>query len=281
MPRTALLAKVALLFVASVGRAQSATEPAWREVFYPSGPLQIQAYLYTPDGPGPFPAVIYNHGSRDGYERESRPFPFIGTMLTDAGYLALVSERRGYGKSGGVTWRQEAPAPAQIVSRLQNETDDVLAAVEYLHAQPNVDPKRIGIMGWSFGGVVTMFAVSRSTAFAVAVDQAGGALTWNDNAHMRGGLTEAARKASTPTLFLVARNDRTTSSVTTLADIFAQGGVPYRLVVYDPYTPPGGTSAAVAAGHSVFAERGAAVWRQDVVDFLGRYLGPSQRGMPR
>ena len=58
--------------------------------------------------------------------------------------------------------------------RLEEETDDVLAALDYLRTLPLVDTNRIGIMGWSFGGIVTMFAVSRSTAFAVAVDQAGG-----------------------------------------------------------------------------------------------------------
>lgn len=41
-----------------------------------------------------------------------------------------------------------------------------------------VDQRRLGIMGWSFGGIVTIFAASRSDAFRAVVDQAGGALTW-------------------------------------------------------------------------------------------------------
>jgi poly(3-hydroxybutyrate) depolymerase len=51
--------------------AAYAAEPAssYREVFYPSGALRIQAYLYRPPGEGPFPVLIYNHGSRETRER--------------------------------------------------------------------------------------------------------------------------------------------------------------------------------------------------------------------
>src|SRR6266404_9994277 len=70
---------------------QSAADPLpYTEVFYPSGPLRIQAYLYRPPGNGPFPLVIYNHGSRNGRERQSVPFEYIGRMLTRAGYVVLV-----------------------------------------------------------------------------------------------------------------------------------------------------------------------------------------------
>jgi cephalosporin-C deacetylase-like acetyl esterase len=93
---------------ASVVRSQSEMRsPKYDEVFYTSGSLRIQAYLYRPEGDGAFPAVIYNHGTRDGRERESSPFPHIGKMLTQAGYVALVPERRGYGKSDGEIWWQE------------------------------------------------------------------------------------------------------------------------------------------------------------------------------
>jgi len=61
----------------SVG-AQSS--PTYVEVLYPSGGLRIQAYLYRPAGDGPFPAVIYNHGSRSGRERQSAPFEHIGRL---------------------------------------------------------------------------------------------------------------------------------------------------------------------------------------------------------
>jgi len=271
--RAAFLLAVVFCLAAAAARGQSETESTYAEVFYPSGSLRIQAYLYKPAGDGPFPVVIYNHGSRDGRERTSEPFLHVGKMLTQAGYAVLVPERRGYGMSDGSAWRQEVGNDqSRLITRLQAETDDVLAALDYLRSVPFADTSRIGIMGWSFGGIVTMLAVSRSTAFLVAIDQAGGALTWDVNAHVRSVLVAAAEKAATPTLFMVAKNDRTTLSVSTLAEIFRKRGVPYRMVIYEPFTPAQGTGAA-APGHAVFSAQGVSVWESDVVQFLGRYLG--------
>src|SRR5258708_7250038 len=102
----AMKRKAAVVFfciAAAAAQGQPETESAYSEVFYPSANLRIQAYLYKPDGDGPFPVVIYNHGSRDGRERASVPFQYVGKMLTRAGYAVLVPERRGYGKCAGST----------------------------------------------------------------------------------------------------------------------------------------------------------------------------------
>jgi len=87
---------------------------------------------------------------------------------------------------------------------------------------------------------------------------------------MRSALIAAAEKSATPTLFMVARNDRTTSSVTTLADIFRKRNAPHKLVIYEPFTPsqPG----RAAPGHALFSSQGASLWESDVIEFLGRYL---------
>src|SRR6266702_1382636 len=162
-------AAVFFCIAAATAQGQPETESAYSEVFYPSANLRIQAYLYKPDGDGPFPVVIYNHGSRDGRERASLPFQYVGKMLTRAGYAVLVPERRGYGKSDGSTWREEVGSDQyRLITRLQAETDDMLAAVEYLRTVRFADARRMGVMGWSFGGIVTMLAASRSTAFRVA-----------------------------------------------------------------------------------------------------------------
>jgi dienelactone hydrolase len=198
----------------------------------------------------------------------------VGTPLVHAGYVVLVPERRGYGKSDGRVWWQEAPAnQADLIVRLQAETDDVLAGVDYLRTLPYIDAKRLGVMGWSFGGIVTVLAASRGNTFTVAVDQAGGALTWDSNQHLRGALVSAAEKNTVPILLLVAKNDRTTSSITTLNDIFEKRGVPHRMVIYPPFTPQRG-GMSIAAGHLVFSSQGVAVWENDVIEYLGRYLGP-------
>lgn len=277
MPRggSRFLLAVFCFIAPAIADAQWQARSTYSEVFYPSGKLRIQAYLYTPDGDGPFPVVIYNHGSRDGGESVSVPFQYIGTMLTRAGYVVLVPERRGYGKSDGLIWWEDVGNDqSRLVARLQEETDDVLAAIDYLRTVPSADTNRIGIMGWSFGGIVTMLAASRSAAFAAAVDQAGGALTWDGNKYIRRVLVAAADKSVTPTLFMVAENDRTTSSIRTLAEIFKTRGVAHRMVIYEPFRPAQGIRTG-APGHLLFSEQGASVWEGDLLQFLGRYLAPT------
>jgi len=266
-------------FAAAPAPGDSATRFPYIDVRYPSGTLSIQAYLYKPSGDGPFPAVIYNHGARHGNERRSVPFEHIGKLLVEAGYVVLVPERRGYGRSDGLTWSEEVGDDRdRVVPRLQTETDDALAALDYLRALPFADLKRAGIMGWSFGGIVSMFAISRSAAFAVSVNQAGGALTWNGNPNVRSALIAAAGKASTPTLFQVAQNDRTTLSISTLADIYNQRGVAHRAVIYEPFAPVR-PAPGTPPGHQVFSAQGVHVWEKDVLEFLGRYLDKATGGM--
>jgi dienelactone hydrolase len=83
---------------------------------------------------------------------------------------------------------------------MQAESTDVLAALDFLRTMPFVDQRRLGIMGWSFGGIVTIFAASRSDAFRAVVDQAGGALTWNYSPTLREALPAAAQQVRAPVL---------------------------------------------------------------------------------
>ena len=88
----------AMVFGAAGALAQAPEkERTYETVFYPSGKLEIEAYVFKPQGAGPFPVVVYNHGSRAGHEREERPFAYVGELLAGSGYLVLVPERRGYG----------------------------------------------------------------------------------------------------------------------------------------------------------------------------------------
>src|SRR5579864_592109 len=204
--------------LAGAAQAQTNEKPqaqAYETAFYPSGKLKIEAYVYKPEGAGPFPVVIYNHGSRAGHEREERPFAYVGEMLAHSGYVVVVPERRGYGKSDGPTFGEtvgEDRGP-RFVRRVQEETDDVLAAVEFVKTLPYVDSARMGVMGWSFGGITSVFAASRTEAFRVVIDQAGAALTWDRSPEMQKALKEAAGKIRAPLLGMVAENDRTTESV--------------------------------------------------------------------
>ena len=283
---TSLLLGGCLCLVAAAAHSQSPADSTYTEVFYPSGSLRIHAFLYKPDGDGPFPVVIYNHGAHTGRPRRPEPNEYIGRLLTRAGYAVLVPERRGYGDSDGPTLAEAIGNDfgQRFVARVEAETDDVFAALDYLRTLPFADTKRIGIMGYSLGGIVTMFAISRSTTFAVAINQAGAAGAWDISAEIRSALISAAEKATTAALLQVAQNDRTTDSITTLAEIFKKRGIPHRMVVYEPFTPQQPVWAGqvnTAPGHEVFRAQGVHVWERDVIEFLARYLGPAPTEVPR
>ena len=104
---------------------------------------------------------------------------------------AVLVERRGYGRSDGPAWSEAVgrDVGSVLIARLQAEADDVLAAVEYLRSVPSADISRLGIAGWSLGGIVTLFAISRSRSFRAAVDQAGGVLMWRFSPALQTALT--------------------------------------------------------------------------------------------
>src|SRR5438270_11049783 len=72
------------------------------EIFLAGKQGKLQAYLWRPAGAGPFPALVYNHGS------EKDPIVgtdgSIGSFFVAHGYAVLFPYRRGTGKSAGRYW---------------------------------------------------------------------------------------------------------------------------------------------------------------------------------
>lgn len=103
--------------------------------------------LTVPDrGRGPFPAVVFVHGS-GGQDRDETvgPNPFflqLSNALSNAGYAVLRYDKRGIGKSGG----------SAVAGTRGKLIDDVTAALQFVRAQSDVDPKQVYLLGHSEGG---------------------------------------------------------------------------------------------------------------------------------
>jgi carboxymethylenebutenolidase len=253
-------------------RATRAQQP-YTEISYQSGGLRIQGYFYQPAGTGSFPTLIYNHGSRAGFERRSIPWVRLAGLYVAAGYAVLVPERRGYGRSDGPTWSEAVgrDVGSVLISRLQAEADDVLAAVEYLRNVPSADISRLGVAGWSLGGIVTLFAISRSRSFRAAIDQAGGVLMWRFSPALQAELTRAVRAVTCPVLLMDAQNDAAPEAIPTLSQVMGTAGLPHRLIMYPPFTATA-QETAVAPGHLLFSAEGLPIWGRDAIAFLDAYL---------
>lgn len=249
-------------------------QAAYTTVFYSSGKLRIEAYVYRPAGNGPFPVVIYNHGSRKGYEREERPMAFVGTMLAREGYIVVVPERRGYGKSDGPTFAEEVGTDVgvRMIARLEAEADDVLAAIGYTTKMEGANAYSRGLIGYSQGGSVSIRVARLRPDVSALVDQAGGSLTWPRSPDLRRALTSWASAIKVPVFCVDAENDATTDAVKSVCDAAHRAGVETRTTIYPAFTPASNPEN-IAPGHLIFAPgEGVAVWRKDLLDFLATHM---------
>lgn len=152
------------------GRPQEPTSPLPYEqepVALDSGSVTLAGTLTLPAGEGPFPAALLLSGSgaqdRDETIFGHRPFLVLADHLTRAGIAVLRLDDRGVGGSGG----------ALASCTLETLAQDALAAVRFLGQRPEIDAKRVGLIGHSEGGVVAPLAASRSTSVAFVVMLAG------------------------------------------------------------------------------------------------------------
>ena len=132
------------------------------------GRLSTPGYLLVPDGPGPFPAVIhvsYGSESAAGLRLDTLPLRERGLELTRRGFVNLTFGGQGdYYPSKEKCRLQPLSYYAYVAANLHTA----------LAARAEVDPKRIGIFGHSYGGKWAMFASCLYDKFAAAVWSDGG-----------------------------------------------------------------------------------------------------------
>jgi dienelactone hydrolase len=142
----------AALLVASVLFAGCAPAVLSFDNVTPGAALRIPAEEFRPSGSGAFPAIVLMHGCH-GVSESNRDW---ARWLSDRGYVALVVDSwRPRGLVEACTPGEELPNTARF--------DDAIGALRWLHRRPYVDRERIGIIGWSNGGVFAMAAVNGPT----------------------------------------------------------------------------------------------------------------------
>jgi dipeptidyl-peptidase-4 len=180
--------------------------------------IKFNNQLFIPKGTQPNekkPAIIFVHGGPArqmllGYHYLSfyHVFYAVNEWLASQGYVVLSVNYRsgiGYGKS----FRQSPGVGANG----KTEYRDVIAAGKWLQQHPNVDPKRVGIWGLSYGGLLTAEALARnSDVFITGVDLAGVHLQGNSLAdtslsYKSSSISEIAKWKS-PVLLLHGDDDR-------------------------------------------------------------------------
>lgn len=129
--------------------------------------IELAGTLTLPTGEGPFPAALLITGSgaqdRDETLLGHKPFLVLADALTRRGIAVLRVDDRGVGGSGG--------DPAEATT--EDFAGDALAGVAHLNSRPEIDPKAVGLVGHSEGGVVGPMAAARSEDVAFIVLLAG------------------------------------------------------------------------------------------------------------
>jgi len=126
------------------------------EVSFPSveDNTRISGWFFAGSGSRRGPAVVLCHGIWTG-RRECLP---LALRFQAAGYNVLCFDFRAHGRSDG-----------RFISVGHHETNDVVGAVHYLKQRPEIDPTRIGVIGFSMGAAATIQETARCADIAAVV----------------------------------------------------------------------------------------------------------------
>ena len=116
-----------------------------------------------------YPVILYHYGgpSAPTVLNIWQGMNLFNQVLLDKGYLLFSVDNRS---ATAISKTLENTILRQMIG--PNELKDLLAGVKWLKSQPFVDPERVGIWGWSYGGCMTLLALTRSQEFKAGISVA-------------------------------------------------------------------------------------------------------------
>jgi uncharacterized protein len=177
-------------------RATGSTQRRRPQTPQPPFPYQIEALTYShltgkfnfgatltiPEGEGPFPAAVLITGSgpqdRDETIFEHKPFLVLADHLTRAGMIVLRADDRGVGGTG------TDGNPADDTSA--DYTTDVKSALAFLKSRPEVDSRKIGLIGHSEGAMIGSIVAAEEPNIAFLIMLAGHAVGGDELLYLQG-----------------------------------------------------------------------------------------------
>jgi dipeptidyl aminopeptidase/acylaminoacyl peptidase len=239
----------------------SALTPTWgkaENLEWTNGGFSIQGWLLPPakvESSKKYPLVVLIHGGPSSVTTPEWPAGFgmsraIVAALSSRGYYVLLPNPRGsYGQGEEFT-------RANVKDLGGGDLRDILAGIDDAIAKYPIDPARLGVTGWSYGGFMTMWTVTQTNRFRGAVAGAGvanwqsyygqnlidqwmipffGASIYDDPAvYEKSSPIHYIKKAKTPTLVIVGERDAECPAPQSYEFWHALRtlGVPTQLVVY-------------------------------------------------
>ncbi|MGH8853351.1 MAG: dienelactone hydrolase family protein [Telluria sp.] len=176
----------------------------------PNGRAMLETTVFQPNGPGPYPLIIINHGKdpgRPSLQPRDR-FYYMAVAFVKRGYAVMVPMRQGFASSTG-RYRDYG---CDMTRNGYAQADDIAATVAYARRQPWVDGKRIVVAGQSYGGLATIALGARDLpGVRGLINFAGGLRDDSDRCAWRSALVSAfseyGSKSTLPSLWMYGAND--------------------------------------------------------------------------
>jgi dipeptidyl aminopeptidase/acylaminoacyl peptidase len=237
-------------------RANEKLRPGWGEtesLHWTNDGREVQGWLMYPkdfDSERRYPLVVSVHGGPASACKPHWPRHSDFTWLSGQGYFVFCPNPRG---SLG---RGTAFARANVKDFGHGDLADILSGVDEIIRTLPVDGDRLGIVGWSYGGYMTMWAVTQTNRFRAAIAGAGianwqsyygqneidqwmipffGASVYDDpRVYAKSSPIEFVKQVQTPTLLLVGERDKECPAVQSREFWHALKtlDVPTQLVIY-------------------------------------------------
>jgi dienelactone hydrolase len=250
----------------------------------------IATTILRPAGPGPFGAIVLNHGvplTAQARQRESAEVLMAAAeVFAERGYAVIMPLRSGFGATGG--WFAEDAGSCLEPDYLRGEAaaaDDIMAAYDFARRLPYIDRSRMILAGQSAGGVAALFAAGTRDPEGLVAVLAFAAGRGGDPVRHPGVpcavepladvFADLGRQVKVPVLFHYAANDLFFNASTSELWFkrFNAGGARAQYVLQPPFSED---------GHHIFSDHsGVRYWVPAVESFLRKYAVPFGEVMPR
>jgi dienelactone hydrolase len=280
--------KLIALFIASLatGLASAQTVALREEVLMIKKPglfsLELETTFFKPEGNGPFPLVVINHGKALGDPRfQARSnYPRAARFFLARGYAVAIPMRQGFSKSTG----SYIGGGCNVSSNGAVQADDVKATLDHFTALPFIDKTRIIVAGQSHGGLTTIaFGTFNYPGVRGLINFAGG-LRQETCAGWEGTLARAfgsyAKDTQVPSIWFYGDNDSYWPKELWQSmygkyteNLPATGNAKAQMVAFGIF---------VTDAHSMFGHvDGQKIWQPEVEKFLAQIDLPNKISFPQ
>ena len=237
------------------------------------GSVNLETTILKPDGEGPFPLVIINHGKSTGsshMQERYRPISPVRYFL-ERNYAVFVPMRQGFSKSGG----NYSGGNCSMAANGANQAEDIQPVIDYAHTLPFVDKTQTLIVGQSHGGWTTLAYGANEPDKSVKglINFAGGLRNqscgnWESDLYRTA--TVFGRNTTVPTLWFYGDNDSYFSREVSDAmfENYKKGNPKSQFVAYGLFG---------SDSHGLFTNRdGRVIWEPYLTQFLTSIDMPSK-----